>query len=82
VASRKNERWFGERSEEEFRGELHRARITNGSDLAEARARDIRAGKGSKVRVVENIVGFSLQLERKAFAEFHSPRKREIEASR
>jgi hypothetical protein len=69
-------------SEEELRAELHCAGITNASDLAEGATRDIRAGKSPEVHMVENIVGFSPQLEREVFAKTHIPRQREIEARR
>ena len=64
MASRKNERWFRERSEEEFRGELHRARITNTSDPAKIRsACDVQAGESTEVCVVENVEDFRAQLQ-------------------
>ena len=66
--------------EKQFDSQLHGSRITNGANLAEGRAGDIRASEASKIRVIENVENFAAQLQPQTLFENHGSGKREIKA--
>lgn len=71
---------IAEKLEEKLDSHLHRARITNSSNLAKSRAGDVRAGEASEIRVIENIENFATQLQPHIFRELDGSGQCEVKA--